>query len=318
MKLNPKFPELEGQMKRIGAQKPTWRLPSLTIDERQKFIEALEEGIEFPHLEDVTSFGGLLTHKGEQIVLYIKDTGQDEYTLLNDTVNAVRFHVFDCQTLDDMRRRGRSRRYVSTRETSGKFWVEARDKTGSVKEIKAPLRVCKNCLYGLEWQGCARPQPIPEDVWENFSLQDFFAEYATFFSFKPQYSDETAPRGGYARDWHRIATRYKRQRNWCCDQCGVNLLDHRSLLHAHHKNGVLYENHSSNIAVLCVLCHAEQPLHQRIRPSPEDRSRIEELRRRQRRKGSQNQTGSKTSQTIAANREGQTVMMPTNIAIGRP
>ena len=281
MKLDLEFPEFQTLKTRMGARESLWRLSSPALNERQKLIAELEEGKE-TLLEDVeTSFGGLLSYKGEQVVLYIRDTRQDQFTLLHDIENSRRFHVFECQTLDDMRRKGRFERYVVTTRRDGKFLVEATDqRTRSIEEIEAPLAVCMNCLKKLEWKGWINREQS-RDIWENFSLQDFFAEYATFFASKPQYSDKTAPKGGYAKDWHQIATKEKQQRNWHCDKCGVNLSDHRSLLHGHHKNGVVSDNHPSNIEVLCILCHSEQPLHQWMNPSITDKFRIEALRPQQ-------------------------------------
>jgi hypothetical protein len=276
MKLDLEFPEFDPLLTRMGAPKSSWQLPSLKMDERQKLIEELEEGIEILPEDVETSFGGLLTHKGEQVVLYIKDTRLDRATLLHDIENSKRFHVVDCRTLDEMRGAGRFERYVVTTRKDGRFLVEAKD---SVEEIEAPLGVCMNCLKDLKWKGWISLDQT-RDIWENFSLQDFFAEFATFFSSRPRYSDKTAPKGGYAKDWHQRATEMKQQRNWRCDKCGVNLSASRDrcLLHAHHKNGVVSDNRQSNIEVLCILCHSEQPAHQRMKPSTEDRLRIETLR----------------------------------------
>lgn len=288
MKLDLEFPEFEILITRMGAQKSLWQLPSLKIDERQKLIEELEEGIEIPLEHVETSFGGLLSYKGKPVVLYIKDTRQDQFTLLHDIEKSRRFHIFECRTLDDMRKKKRFERYVVTTRRDGKFLVEATDPTThSVEEIEAPLAVCKNCLSELDWKGYAKlghGHPRARAVWGNFSLQDFFAEFTTFFASKPQYSDETAPKGGYAKDWHQVATKMKQQRNWHCDKCGVNLSDpqEQRLLHGHHKNGVVSDNRPSNIDTLCLLCHSEQPDHQWMKPSISDKLQIENLRRQQR------------------------------------
>ena len=283
MKLDLEFPEFQSLKARMGAGETSWQLSSPALTEREKLIAELEEGKEIP-LEDVeTSFGGLLSYKGEQIVLYIKDTRQDRFTLLHDIEKSRRFHVFDCRTLDEMKGKGKFERYVVTTRKDGRFLVEATDSiTGSVEEIEAPLAVCMNCLKELKWKGWISLKQS-RDIWENFSLHDFFAEFATFFSSKPQYSDETAPRGGYAENWHQIATAMKQQRNWHCDKCSVNLSDpqNQRLLHGHHKNGVVSDNRPSNINVLCLLCHSEQPDHQWMKPSISDKLQIENLRRQQ-------------------------------------
>ena len=283
MKLNLEFREFRALKAQIGARESLWRMSRAVLNERQTLIAELEEGKEIPLEEVEAKFGGLLSYKGESVVLYIRDTRQDKSTLLHDIEKSRRFHVFECQTLQEMRSKGRFERYVVTTRRDGKFLVEATDRmTRLVEEIEAPLAVCKNCLYELDWKDYARLNR-PEVVWEKFSLQDFFAEFATFFASKPQYSDETAPQGGYAKNWLQIATKIKEQRNWQCEGtgCRVKLADHRSLLHAHHKNGVISDNQPSNIEVLCILCHSKQPFHEWMKPSITDRLQIESLRRRQ-------------------------------------
>ena len=271
------FPKLQKLVTRMSANPSSWRLRPYETKERQREREELrqelQQGKEIPDLNEVESRAGLLTHKGEQIVLYIKDTRQDKYTLFHDPQKSRRFHVAECQTIREMRSKGRFERYVVTTRQDGRFLVEAVD---SDREFEAPLCVCKNCLTQLNWKGYARTKSIK--LWMEFSLQDFFAEFTTFFSSRPRYTDLTAPPGGYAKNWHSLATRIKRARGWRCDECGVNLSKHRSLLHGHHKNGVTSDNSLENIAVLCLLCHSEQPYHGRVKPSEAQRELLESLR----------------------------------------
>ena len=290
MKLDAKFPELDNLITKMGAQQSSWQLPGPECGE---LIAELERGIPLSreNLENLvveTRFGRLLSCEGKQVVLYIKDTRLDKSTLLYDIQNAVRFHISDCQTIKAMRVDGRFERYVTATRQDGKFLVEATDsRTHSVEEIEAPLAVCMNCLYELDWRGYGMLNR-PKHIWENFSLEGFFAECATFFPYRPQYTDQTAPPGGYARNWDQIATAMKQQRNWRCDnaKCGVNLSDrrYRFLLHAHHRNGVTSDNRPLNIEVLCKLCHSEKPAHGRLRASitEDESSMIEALRRQQR------------------------------------
>ena len=272
------FPKLQELMTRMGARPSAWRLRPYETKERQREREELrkelQQGKEIRNLEEVESRGELLTHKGEQIVLYIKDTRQEKFILLHYPEEAKRFHVAECQTIRGMRWKGRFERYVVTTRQDGKFLVEAAD---SDDEFEAPLRVCKNCLTHLDWKGYARSRS--DKVWKEFSLRDFFAEFTTFFSQRPRYTDLTAPRGGYGKDWPRLAGAMKRKRGWRCDECGVNLSKHRNLLHGHHKNGVTSNNRQENIAVLCLLCHSEQPYHGRVKPTEAERKLIKSLRR---------------------------------------
>ncbi len=280
MKLIVEFPEIDLARRKIGASLSNWGLNQRPLNDRERLIIELEEGKEIP-LEDVTPVhGGLLSVKGEQVLLYIKDTRQDKDTLLYDPENARRFHIFECRTLNDMRRNGRFERYVVTTNRSGVFGVEATDPhSGNITNHEVELLVCKNCIKDLNWNKFAEfAGAEKKGIWLSFSIEDFFSEFATFFSSKPTHTDITAPPGGYVKKWKSIATSYKELRNWRCTSCGVDLSKHPMLLHAHHENGVLSDNSEANIKVLCVLCHAEKPYHSRVKPTPKNEHLIKKLR----------------------------------------
>lgn len=283
MRLDLAFPELGHLVARMGAASSQWTPNNEPLNALELLRAELAEGKEIPLSEVKVSFGGLLTYQGEQVVLYIKDTRQERHTLLHDREEARRFHIAECRTLDRMRREGRFERYVVTTRKDGLFLVEATDPmTGSVEELKAPLGVCRNCLTELDWRRYSDLNGVEKKlIWNEFSLDDFFAEFATFFRSKPVHTDETAPRGGYAKNWSRLSERIRAERGWQCEECGVDLSDHHRLLHCHHKNGVVSNNSSSNIAVLCLICHSEQAAHNYLKPNPKYRLLIERLRAQQ-------------------------------------
>ena len=57
------------------------------------------EGIEIELSEVDVAPGGLLTYKGEQIILYIKYTNKSEEINLYYPEESTRFRLADCQTL---------------------------------------------------------------------------------------------------------------------------------------------------------------------------------------------------------------------------
>ncbi len=277
------FPKLQKLAARMGATPSSWRLRPYETKERQmrreELRKELQQGKDISNLavDKIDGSSGVLILEGEQIVIYIKDTRQNKYTLLHYPEEAKKFHIAECSTIGQMRRSGRFERYVATIRQDGKFLVEATD---AKEEFEAPLHVCMNCLRRLDWKGCENLDwNIIRRLRKDFSLQDFFAEYITFFPSKPRYTDRTAPPGGYTRNWSRLSDAIKRKRGWRCDECSVNLSHHRHLLHGHHKNGVTSNNRQENIAVLCLLCHSEQPYHGRVKPSEADRRLIKSLRR---------------------------------------
>jgi len=282
MRLAIEFPELGRVVSRMGARRSSWRLDPGSLNPREELRAELKIGKEIPLSEVEPAHGDLLTYKGEQVVLYIKDTRLDRNTLLYDITNSRRFHVADCKTLDRMRREGRFERYVVTTRKDGEFLVCATNRiTGAVEELEAPLAVCKNCLTAIDWKGYNERGWIEkEELWRVFSLEDFFVEFSAFFLEKPTNTDVTAPKGGYAPEWSRISERLRREARWRCAKCGVDLSQYRRLLHCHHKNGVVSDNRRDNIEVLCILCHAEEPSHNQLKPRAQDRVLIESLRRR--------------------------------------
>ena len=271
MKLSLSFPELERQCHKIGARPSVWSIHAPAVNSRADLLIKLQEGIEADHLnigEIEAKHGTLLSYSGEQILLYIRDTDQDYYTLKNTPENAPRFHIAECRTLKNMRSTGRFPRYVLTNDTSGSFRVDWRNhRTGKSGETRAALKVCKNCLSTLNWQQYNKVTTETEQnsIRDSFSITDFFMDYATFFYSRPQYKDTDPSLSEYVKDWSKISHKYREEANWTCESCQANLKTAKSLLHCHHRNGVRGDNAPGNITVLCILCHSEQPFHRRMK-----------------------------------------------------
>ena len=279
MKLSIEFPELATLLSRMGAGLSSWQPGAPGLSDLELLREELSEGKEIP-LGDVENSGGLLSYKGEQVVLYIKDTRQDRDTLLHHKKDARRFHFAECRTLDRMRREGRFERFVVTTRQDGLFLVESIDHyTRRTEELEAALGPCINCLRHLNWKNYEIASQLQRHLlWDEFSLDDFFAEYSTLFQSRPTHTDRSAPRGEYARDWSKISERFRQSCNWRCEECDVDLNEHKSLLHCHPISGVISDNRRQNIKVFCVVCPSEQPAHARLKPRPQDRRLIERLR----------------------------------------
>lgn len=287
MKLNITFPELIAQQRKIGASECTWNLDTEELDPRTKHIMELERGIEISLRDVERQPGGLLAHKGEQVILYIKDTGDSFEKLKNEPESSRKFHLFNCKTLVKMEMEGRFERYVVTRKTDGNFLVFWRDPyTNEHGETKARLNVCKNCLYSLNWKGYSKRlkmRDARDAIVKEFSIEEFFREYATFFQKLPKESDITALPNDYVKDWSNISRGYKEKAGWVCSSCTV-VLEKRQLrkhLHCHHISGKRRDNSGQNIEVLCALCHRDQFLHQRMKVSDDTKREIIEQRMQQ-------------------------------------
>lgn len=280
MKISIQFQELEVLAKSMGATASSWVIGESRLSDRERLIQELQVGKEIPLAEVEISHGGLLTYKGEQVILYIKDTRKERDTLLYDKDGSPRFHIAECRTLDRMRREGRFERYVVTNQTSGIFLVESTDReTREVEELEAELGPCKNCLSELNWKNYkGSDSNTKSEIWNDFLIDDFFSEFSTFFQSKPKHTDKTAPTGGYAKEWPNISDRIKHQRDWNCEKCKVHLSQHRRLLHCHHISGVVSDNSPSNIRALCVECHSKEPAHQWMKTSHSDKLKLQQLR----------------------------------------
>lgn len=292
MKLVLDFTELIRIRTDMGAEKSSWAPGTDFLDPREEIRIQLQTGIEIT-LEDVDSGpGGLLTYKGEQVILYIKDTRSDLYTLEHEPEKSRRFHVAECETLETMRLKGRFERYVVTNRVDGLFLVDWFDKdTGEHGETEAALKVCKNCLKAINWRGYENSldrlelevgrRQTKSEIWSRFEISQLLREFSTFFHNKPTRTDKTAEPNVYVAGWAGLSERTRRSKNWTCEDCGVNLRAAPYLLHCHHKNGVVTDNKPSNLKVLCAVDHAKQPSHGHMRVRLKDKSLITNLRLQQ-------------------------------------
>ena len=108
---------------------------------------------EVPKLKDVTTNGGLLSYRGQHVLLYIPDHGPYVEDALRDPGLGKRFHLSDCKTIKQMRAINRYARYVATTNTSGLFKIVGINQHKNKIEGEARLHVCKNCLRQLNYKG---------------------------------------------------------------------------------------------------------------------------------------------------------------------
>lgn len=233
-------------------------------------------------LEELVLDYGVLSYRGRQVLLFIPDQGLNVLDVIAGSRDGRRFHVADCRTLNEMRKRSRFNRYKATYNTSGKFMVFGLDPSSRASvEGEAELKVCKNCLSYLNYKGYkSRGGSIAENVFKNFSIAEFLSEYSTLFTSMP---DRAAfiDQGGYVDDWKKVSINYRRTVNYCCESCHVDLTAHRRLLHTHHVNGNKRENQPANLKALCIDCHCKQPLHEHMRVSHDDMQLLTQLRKEQ-------------------------------------
>ena len=210
-----------------------------------------------------------------KVILHITDKakrwlGQNALELLHneqyDAPNLVndlhKYHFTQCTTIESMFRRGNKKRYYMAQRVDGTFCYSIIDDNRVVyKSENQTLYVCRNCL----------------DTLSSLTVKNYQVG-----SFKPQeiFDAPVSPLIGtgfdlechavpniYTRDWREIAQKAKEQVNWQCEQCALNLSEGRRYLHCHHIDSNRVNNRSSNLRVLCVGCHANEPGHQHIKNS---------------------------------------------------
>ncbi|MCI1899747.1 MAG: HNH endonuclease [Enterobacter sp.] len=210
---------------------------------------------------------GTLIYNGFRVLLYIRDISS-----IAGQTRMPKYHFSYCKALETMQKNSRFGRYVVANRDSGEFQVNVMD--SNIKTQTVRLNVCQNCLDTIRWKGfdmqkMARPMRL--NIVSHFSLLDFFREYPRdLVNVKPIHTSDTAPVNTYTDDWAKLSRTIKLARGQQCKTCRIVLQDSESkYLHLHHRNGLKYDNSEANLDVLCIACHAEQPMHGHIKVLPD-------------------------------------------------
>ncbi|HEX4045744.1 MAG TPA: HNH endonuclease signature motif containing protein [Gammaproteobacteria bacterium] len=225
-----------------------------------------QDGIEIELEEIKTLKDKTLSYKGQRVLVYIRDVSKYRHE-----IRLPRFHISYCKTLEEMTNIGRWARYVVSHRDDGYFQV-CINNSDYKSEI---LNVCQFCLETLNWSDFSIHRLRTSErkkIVMTFSISDFFIKYPkSLFSITPTYTSDTAPSNAYTNDWPIISERLKEEREYRCDSasCAITLSGKdKRYLHVHHKNGVRNDNSKSNLEVLCIRCHAKEPLHVHMKSMP--------------------------------------------------
>lgn len=256
MKLDINFSGLENLVREMGATPVPWTSDvKITVLETDWKINLETKGIDV-EIEDIEiAANGLLKYRDEQILLYIKEINNFGHYGLP------KFHFYQCATLNGMQKAGRFERYVVTQRKTGYFLMDK--KIGYdlyEKDVEEKLDVCGHCLNWFN-----RNYRKRYDV-KTFNIVEFFEYFIKSpITRTPTYNDTNAPTTGYSDNWDLISKQKKEQSGYICQQCSFDLSNHKTLLQTHHVNGVKSDNSITNLKVLCVECHSEQPNHGHIK-----------------------------------------------------
>jgi hypothetical protein len=219
---------------------------------------------------------GTLAYKDSRVLVYIRDVTTYAVRSWDRRSKLPRFHLANCETLQQMRREKRYERYVVAARQDGRFEVNFIETDRSVRSSTERLHVCQNCLTFLAFDGfqMTMQRTVREARVASFKLEQFFQSYprALHIELPPGRSD-SAPLNTYPEDFDSLAKKTKEDRGWRCEGegCGV-ILDEpglRKYLHVHHINGQKHDSRPENLKTLCSVCHAEEPRHGHMRDLPD-------------------------------------------------
>ncbi len=259
MKLDIDFTSLENLVKNMGASAVDWVSDvAVTHVETDWKIDLETKGIDVGLNDIEITANGLLKYRNEQILLYIK-----EISGFNTNYSLPKFHFYQCSTLNRMQREKRFERYVVTQRKTGYFLMDRKDGYNSYSHnTEERLDVCGNCLnwYNRNYR--------KRYTVTTFDIVGFFEHFTKSpITRTPTYTDKNAPVSGYTENWDLISRQHKEQCGYVCQQCGIDLSLHKNLMQTHHANGVKSDNSPSNLKVLCIECHSEQPSHGHMKSS---------------------------------------------------
>jgi len=281
MKLDIDLGHLWARVKQMGAEVVDFDMAEIWNNSDISFdMELSNGGIEIS-LEDLESEEGLLSVKGRQVLLFIPDQGNSIEEALVDPSKGRKFHVADCITLEEMKKKNRFSRYNVTNNLSGVFKVYGVTKGRQEIAGDIKLQCCKNCLKQLNFKGYNHLRPGEKNLLvNNFSLEEFFSTYSSIFKHVPKKHKSDAAIG-YTSDWGVISSLVRSDANYCCQHCSVDLTSNKKLLHTHHKNGVKNDNSRLNLVSLCADCHHKEPFHEHMFVKHSDTQLINALRKSQ-------------------------------------
>ncbi len=226
---------------------PEWTRLSIQLGQ-----EGVDVGIDEVELQPDSTF----EYKGQKVIVYIRD----QQASVLERGREYKFHIAQCDTLDEMHRKKRSSRYVVTNRKDGKFVVNVVGKSAVLtRSEERSMKVCKNCISTL---GLGTTP-------DKFSIEEFFRKYASKIKRVPVHNERTAPLNVYPDDWRNVSNQLKMENDWQCEECGGSFKDQREFLHTHHIDGDKSNNSPRNLRVLCAVCHGNLPGHEHMKGTPD-------------------------------------------------
>lgn len=173
-------------------------------------------------------------------------------------ISKYRYHLCNCNTIQQMISNGRKDRYVSTTRCDGLFPVVDQSSYSAQTAI-VKMELCQNCKKILENN---KMLPTP------YSLRAFFDKYQPEIPKNIRKTEQVIAQEQYAPNQADIAKKYKESVQYICQFCGVDCKTEKQCLHLHHRDGNGRNNAPYNLAVLCTDCHSKEPNHTQMLSNP--------------------------------------------------
>lgn len=199
-----------------------------------------------------------------KIILYIPQ----RTNFLTNKWGYPKYHLFHCETkalenfLND-----KNNKYRISSKTDGKFHFKVvDDKSKEVIEEKNNLELefCGYCMRVYRNKFNKGKTDFNLESFLSTNLSGFFRDP----TFKYDYDDIP---NLYTHNWKELATKYKKQKRHICESCQWQPKSEKDekYIHAHHIDGLKYNNKLDNIKILCIHCHADQDDHSHMKKLPD-------------------------------------------------
>ena len=212
---------------RIGKAEPWRKIDSEEVSLREGNLEFNDEGI------FLTDEDGIK----RQVYLYKRKYHLEVY-------GKPRFHICKCETI---------RTFLNGRDIP----EYRRANTSSVKvlnmddydkeEVVSDLPLCKYCA-----------NIVYHDKDYDMDSSEFAEILRNAAEVNEVDTNAEVDINGYVKDWQIISSEFRKQHNYTCEKCGVQVTPFESeFMHVHHKNKNKTDNRPSNLQCLCIKCHSE-------------------------------------------------------------
>lgn len=155
-----------------------------------------------------------------------------------------RYHVCKCSTIDEFLNGNDIPEYRRANTESVKVlnW----DNHNQEEEI-SQLPLCKNCAAILYQYKNLDSSQFSELLHNKATEEE-----------KINREETEVDINGYTKDWQMISSEFRKQHNYTCEKCGVQVSPFETeFMHVHHKNKKKTDNRPSNLQCLCIKCHSD-------------------------------------------------------------